>query len=216
MPQSTSFARSAGDLTANPGSVSGWLRQAQSGDDEAIRKIWDRYFRRVLAVARQKLAGIRGVCDEEDVAVSTFDDVPRALRDAPLSPPHDRFEFWALLRLHARRRVTDQLKHERAAQRGGGRGDQQSKPNPHRIDLDLEQVEDHLQGPHLIAAMSEECQFLIDSLPDEELVAVVLWKLEGLTNEEIADQLGYTCRTVERMSRQIRDRWSRLRPSQVD
>jgi DNA-binding transcriptional regulator LsrR (DeoR family) len=47
--------------------------------------------------------------------------------------------------------------------------------------------------------MAEECQQLFDLLQDESLVKVAVLKLEGWTNEEIATELGYTRRTIQRM-----------------
>lgn len=206
-------------LAAVDGSVTGWLRQAQTGDGEAIRKIWERYFRRLAALARQRLAGTRGgrgTFDEEDIASTTFAEVLRSLCDDRDSSPQDRFEFWALLRLKARRRAIYLVRAEGAAKRGGGRGDQATNPRRVRSGLDLDQVGDRLGDPQLIAAISEECHSLLDSLGDDEWVSVVLWKLEGLTNAEIAGRLGYSLRTVERMVRGIRARWDRLQQAAAD
>lgn len=55
--------------------------------------------------------------------------------------------------------------------------------------------------------MAEECQRLLDSLGDETLRNVALWKMEGYTNDEIAERLGCVTRTVERKLEMIRERW---------
>jgi DNA-directed RNA polymerase specialized sigma24 family protein len=55
--------------------------------------------------------------------------------------------------------------------------------------------------------MAEQCRRLLDGLPDEQLRALALAKLEGHTNEEIARQLSVSLRTVERRLRLIRDEW---------
>ena len=46
---------------------------------------------------------------------------------------------------------------------------------------------------------AEECQQLLQSLQDVDLVKVACLKLEGWTNEAIADEMKYTRRTIQRM-----------------
>ena len=50
---------------------------------------------------------------------------------------------------------------------------------------------------------------MLAALDDETLRRVALWKMEGYTNEEIADKLGVTCRSVERKLQRIRGKWTR-------
>lgn len=205
--------RMAGADSANlsEGSVTRWVHLAKAGDEEATRKLWDRYFRQVASVAKRRLAHTHGLFDEEDVALSTFDGVIRALKDDRLDPPNDRFEFWGLLRQSARHRVSNRLKVEGAAKRGGGRGDQDKNPRTFRMEIDPDQLSGQIDDPQLTAAMSEECKLLLESLRDEELEKVVIWKLEGRTNDEIAEALGYSKRTVQRMVANIREVWARVR-----
>lgn len=193
------------------GSVTKWVHLAKAGDEEATRKLWDRYFRQVALVARRRLSHSNGLFDEEDVALSTFDGVIRALKDDRLDPPNDRFEFWGLLRQSARRRVNDRLKVEGAAKRGGGRGNPERNPRKLQLGIDPDQLSGQLDDPQFTAAMSEECKLLLESLRDEELEKVVIWKLEGRTNDEIAEALGYSKRTIQRMVGNIREVWARIR-----
>jgi predicted DNA-binding protein (UPF0251 family) len=48
---------------------------------------------------------------------------------------------------------------------------------------------------------------MINLLADSELESLVLWKLEGETNDSVATQLNYTRRTIQRMLRLVRDIW---------
>jgi DNA-directed RNA polymerase specialized sigma24 family protein len=61
--------------------------------------------------------------------------------------------------------------------------------------------------PEFAALVAEECQRRLDSLGDAELRSVALWKMEGYTNDEIAERLGCVPRTVERKLRVIRGLW---------
>ena len=51
--------------------------------------------------------------------------------------------------------------------------------------------------------MADECDRLLKLLGDPELEAIALLKLEGLTNNEIADRLECVPRTIERRLRVI-------------
>ena len=63
--------------------------------------------------------------------------------------------------------------------------------------------------------LAEELERRVSSLADSLLQQVALKKLEGLTNKEIADDLDYTERTIERKLRIIRTKWGLPAP-QVD
>jgi DNA-directed RNA polymerase specialized sigma24 family protein len=62
--------------------------------------------------------------------------------------------------------------------------------------------------PEEAIILAEELEQRVSSLADPLLEQVVLKKLEGLTNKEIAEQLDYTERTIERKLEVIRRKWS--------
>jgi DNA-directed RNA polymerase specialized sigma24 family protein len=55
--------------------------------------------------------------------------------------------------------------------------------------------------------VTEQYQNLLESLGDDTLRAVAVWRLEGYTNEEIAARLGCSLRTVANKLELIRMRW---------
>ena len=58
------------------GSVTCWIGGLKAGDEAAAQQLWERYFARMVGLAREKLrAGRRGDLgsDEEDAALSAFD-----------------------------------------------------------------------------------------------------------------------------------------------
>lgn len=61
--------------------------------------------------------------------------------------------------------------------------------------------------PEFAAQVAEEFQALLNRLTSDELRQVALWKLEGYTNEEIAQKLNVIVRTVERRLWTIRQLW---------
>ena len=70
--------------------------------------------------------------------------------------------------------------------------------------------------PQFAAIMAEECQRLLGLLQDAErphLQAIAVAKMEGYTNQEIAQQLDCSKRTIERGLELIRKKWKEEQPS---
>jgi len=57
--------------------------------------------------------------------------------------------------------------------------------------------------------VAEECRRRLEALGDEELRGVVVDKMEGYTNQEIAARRGWSLGKVERKLRLIRKTWER-------
>src|SRR5437763_17057928 len=104
----------------SPGSVTGWLAQLQAGEDDAAQPLWERYFRRLVELARSRLHGAsRAAADEEDVALSAFDSFCRGAAEGRFPRLHDRDELWRLLVLITAHKALDRLRHERRQKRCG-------------------------------------------------------------------------------------------------
>lgn len=185
----------------NPdGSITLWLDALRDREADAAGQLWDRYFRRMLALARQKLGETdRGVFDEEDVALSAFRTFCHTLQDGGLPDLKGRDDLWLLLaKITARKAISWQ------------RRQNAKKRTPPGEPQDVNKVVDGQPFPDVQIIMAEECQRLIGSLEDPDHVQVATLKLDGFSNEEIADRIGYTRRTVQRMLVVIRETWSEL------
>jgi DNA-directed RNA polymerase specialized sigma24 family protein len=185
------------------GSVSCWLTQLKDGDAEAARQIWDRYFRRLVGLARRKLRGTPcRAANEEDVALSAFASFCRGVERDRFPHLHDRENLWHLLVVITARKSAHQLRREQQQKRGGG------LPQPCRADLpDPAQLLSREPTPEFAAEVAEECRRLLHRLDDPGLETVALWKMEGYTNEEIAAHFRCAPRTIERKLRLIRALW---------
>ncbi|MHC4406540.1 MAG: ECF-type sigma factor, partial [Planctomycetota bacterium] len=54
-------------------SISHWIAEVKRGNERAAQAIWDRYFPKLVELARQRLAGqCTRLADEEDVALSAL------------------------------------------------------------------------------------------------------------------------------------------------
>jgi DNA-directed RNA polymerase specialized sigma24 family protein len=188
------------------GSVTLLIADLQAGDDSvAQREIWERYFQRIMALARAKLGNSpRASEDEEDVALSALESLFRGLSDQRFPQLKDRDNLWSLLVTITARKAINQRKRQMASKRGGG---EIKLP----IISDSGQLQDLIDSevrPDFLVAIHEECQRLMSALGNDKLRQIARWKLEGWTNAEAAKELGVAERTVERKLGLIRSIWS--------
>lgn len=192
------------------GSVSRWIGQVKSGDPDAAQQLWERYYQRLVGLARTKLQGSpQRMADPEDVALSAFNSFFQGAGKGRFPQLTDRTDLWRLLIVITARKAFDLMTHENRQKRGGGAVRSEGA-------LGLEGGLDDLMGreptPEFASQVAEECRRLLELLDDDVLRNVALAKMEGYTNEEIASQLGCVVRTVERKLRVIRSLWSKEMP----
>ena len=109
------------------------------------------------------------------------------------------------------RKAVNQMKHEGRQKRGGGnvRGESALRsPNSPDNRAAIDQVVGSEPTPEFAADVTEQVEALLAQLDDDTLHRVAVAKMEGYTNDEIADQLGVKTRTIERKLRIIREIWS--------
>src|SRR6516162_8802494 len=121
-------------MTDQPdGSVTRWIGDLVAGDaaGSAAQKLWERYFDRLVHLARDRLrAGPRGPADAEDAALDAFDSFCRGAAAGRFPRLDDRDDLWALLVTITARKASAQVRRERRQKRGGGRirGEQELGP----------------------------------------------------------------------------------------
>src|SRR5689334_22900261 len=102
-----------------PGSVANWLVLLKEGDSAAAQALWERYFPRMVALARKRLQGARRrEADEEDVALSAFDSFWRGAREGRFPHLTDRDDLWRLLVVITARKALDLLERQGRKKRG--------------------------------------------------------------------------------------------------
>lgn len=198
------------------GSITHCIGELKGCDPDAARRLWERYARRLVGLARRKLRSTpRRAADEDDVALSAFASFCTSVARGRYPRLTDRDELWRLLAIITARKAADLVNHDRRQKRGGGAVAGESgfldPGDPATAGAGLAQIIGREPPPELAAQVADECRRLLDGLGDEGLRAVALWKMEGYTNAEIAERLGgVTTRTVERKLRTIRARWEEL------
>ncbi len=128
---------------------------------------------------------------------------------------NDRNDLWQLLVVITGRKVIDQVKRRCRQKRGGGRvldesalaGDRDDGRGP-----GLDQLLGDDSDPAFVAMAAEECRRLLDILGDESLRQIAVWRMDGETNEAIAERLGCSLRTIANKLKLIRMKWKREAP----
>lgn len=197
---------------SSDGSVSRWIVGLKDGDAEAAQRLWERYYRRLVGLARKRLrASRRREADEEDVAQNAFHSFFRGVDRGRFPRLDDRDDLWRLLVAITVRKALDQLKRERSKRRGGGTpaADPSIPPMGGILrEVDVERVVGDEPTPEFAALVADECERLLERLGDDGLRRVAVWKMEGYSNEEIAGLLGSSLSTVARKLKAIRVIWT--------
>jgi DNA-directed RNA polymerase specialized sigma24 family protein len=188
------------------GSVTVWIESVKGGDAAAAQMLWRRYFESLVRLARDRLRGTpRAVADEEDAALSAFDSFFRGAARGRYPQLDDRDDLWHLLVVITERKALDQAKHERRQRRGGGKV--RSMAYARTGYSEQSSVACPESTPEFAAMAADECRRLLGLLPDQSLRQVALLRMEGYTNQELADRLGCSLRSVARKIELIRRTW---------
>ncbi len=195
-------------------SVTEWLAQLKAGDPPSSQPIWERYVDQLVRRARKKLGSTpRRASDEDDVVQSAFDGFFRGVKDGRFPRLDDRDDLWQVLVMLTDRKAVDHRRRGLADKRGRGtvRGDSafagrsESGSHPHGIN----QLIGRDATPEFAVLVAEEFEQLLGSLAGERLRQIAVAKMEGLTIDELADELGISPSTVQRKLRLIRRTWSK-------
>lgn len=181
------------------------LRRLRNGEDAAAAALWQRYFDRLAGLARHILcgggtAGTAAARDEEDIALSAFDSFCRGVERGRYPDLTDHDSLWRLLVVITRRKVLDLVNAQKRLKRGGGK-----QPSA----LVLDDLPGNEPTPEFVALMADQCRHLFAQLEDAELQTIARRKMEGYTNEEIAELHLCSLTRIERKLRLIRKVWEK-------
>jgi DNA-directed RNA polymerase specialized sigma24 family protein len=122
-------------------------------------------------------------------------------------------DLWRLLATITAHKALDLVRRQGRQKRGGGAVlDEAALAGAGADGAGLEQILGREPTPDCALQVTEECQRLLQSLGDDTLRSLALWKTAGCSNGEIAAQLGCAARTVGRKLRLIRTLWSQRAP----
>jgi RNA polymerase sigma factor (sigma-70 family) len=196
-------------LSSQTNSVTRLIQQLKGEDEQAAGQIWQRYFQRLLPLARAKLKALpHQAVDEEDVLVSVFDRLFRAVKEDRFVRLEDRDDLWQVLLMLTERKVADQYRKSMAQKRGGGKVANEAELTEVNL-AEIRELADRDPNPELIVSFNETVGRAIHRLDEPKSRNVALLKLEGFSNREIADKVEISLSSVERKLRVIREVWQK-------
>ena len=193
------------------GSVTRWGEELQSPDAavraEAARQIWEFYADRLFTLVRHNLdARIRRREDEADILQSMYKSFCLRRPEAAALPSRD--DIWRLLVHITLRKLKNTARRHRADRRDVRREELAAGEDDGPTGFPgwmLEEMDRSGPDAATAAAFKDELEQWLGLLPDA-LRQIVLWRIEGYTNREIADRLQLTERSVELKLQIIRSR----------
>src|SRR5262249_33221759 len=121
-------------------SVTGWLGRLRTGDPVAAQQLWQRYFQRLVQLARQRIQSVsRRGADDEDMALSAFASFCRHVAEGRWPQLQDRDNLWRLLVVLTARKASHLVRAERSLKRGGAARTSPSAAGE-RAAVDLDQL----------------------------------------------------------------------------
>lgn len=197
--------------------VLNWVDKIKSNDQQASADLWDKYFRRLIAFTRKKLANLpKRTSDEEDIVVDAFDSFFRGVRAGKFIDLNDHDDLWRVLAMLTARKVSREIGYRLALKRGAGqiRGESVFISSQNSVAPGIQNVSrELLAAPDILLEMQDNIGQMLDVLTEEQQEICRL-KLEGYTNSEIAEKLEVNERTIERRLQVIRAEWHTLLESE--
>ena len=189
-------------------STSEWLGRLKTGEAAAVQNLWERYSQELILLANQRLGtASRRLADEEDVALSVFGSICRGAAAGRFEQVKSRDELWWLLLSITKRKAVDHIRRETAEKRGGGREQQELRhcaDKPGVGEFSLDDLISPTPTPELIVTLDEQYARLLSLLRDDRLRQIAVMRIEGYTDEEIAQRMLIGVRAVERKLQLIR------------
>jgi DNA-directed RNA polymerase specialized sigma24 family protein len=194
------------------GSVTFWIDRLKAGDETAAGLLWDRYFERLMQIARAKLRRVRqpgADADAEEAALSAFASFCAGVKKGRFPAVRDRDAFRRLLVVITLRKAADRINVRLRRKRGGGQvlGEVDLKTGPDGEQVVLDDLSGPEPNPALAALFAEAVERLLLALGDDSLRAIAVGKLAGATDQELAGQLGCSRRTITNKLKLIRLTW---------
>ena len=179
------------------------LVRLETGDPNVTHEIWEACYPRLVTLARRRLEGLtRKMKDEEDVALSALKSFFKAAERGRFPDLRDSDDLWRLLCTITVRKAIDVRRYE--ARRPTVGESRLGHPDPENCGM--HHLPANIDEAAFAEQISEVLEHRLTELPDD-LREMAIAKLEGYTNEEIAERMQVALRTVERRLHLIRRRW---------
>jgi len=174
------------------GSVTDWIEQFRSGNQEAVEQIWRRYCARLVGLAKKQLRAMRpSDADPEGVADEAFCAFCSGLEQGRFRDLVHRDDLWRLLSAIVFHVAQHEAQKQLAQKRGG---DRTIANDP----AGLSDVPSREPTPEEATAVLDTWRYLLARLSSDRQREIVRLHMEGCTLGEIAGRIRCALRTVER------------------
>ncbi len=192
----------------DPEPVTAWIEQLSQNSDEAAFRLWEHFCTRLTEYAGRRLAqSSKRVYDHEDAAVSAFRSLCRGVEERRFPNLRDRDSLWALLLTITARKVSNRKRYDHQSRRDVSKNVTADLLQATDIHLGVEYLPALEPTPEFAVEVADLSEKFFERLDEPELKQLMLLKLEGFTNEECADRLNLSRRTVQRKLERIRRSW---------
>lgn len=189
----------------NESQSQGWLCGFHSGEEEALQRLWHRFYQKLVGFADRRVRPVSaGMIDGEDIAQSVFRSLWLAAKEGRLNDVKNLDQIWWILVAIAERKCISHARRGNTIKRGG---------THIRVSLDSPEVQECqvLLSSCLTAeyalSFGEEIHRLIHLLTDETSRQIAIQRIADRSIEEIAKSLTLSTATVNRKLRIIRRVW---------
>ena len=183
-----------------------WIAKLKSGEELAAEKIWQGYFQRVRALAEKKLGSLpQRDRDAEDVALSALNALCVGARDGKFQRLEDSNDLWQILAMITSRKAANAWRRQTNRLEVG----ESIFGNPLEKDsAGMNQVSDNRDQQEIEQTLSNVSAELLSGLDDKQR-QVAAYRLQGFSNDEIAEKMNVSIRSVERYLQMIRLQWEK-------
>lgn len=178
----------------------------REGNAEICSDFWRDYGPLLEGVAQKQISQrLQRRVGPDDIVQSACRTFFRRISDGQFNLP-DADALWRLMcaitLTKARRAARDQSRQKRGFQREQYIDTTSESAGNRRVELGSNQ-----STPFEAAEVADQLQAVLAGLGPEECQVLDL-KLQQFTNDEIAEKIGYSERTVRRLMKKIQDRWN--------
>jgi DNA-directed RNA polymerase specialized sigma24 family protein len=163
------------------GSITAIFQRLRSGETDSAQELWDRFFPRLIGLARKVLAGRELPAGAEDAVQIAFFNFFQRVEQGDVDALANRDDLWRLLSLMTAQIASKQRRTEDAWKRGNGKTIQENQ----LVDFDQRITNlDELLGSIHPPDCDMICEDLLARL-DQDLREVAVLRLAGYSNGDI-------------------------------
>lgn len=190
-------------MMSDSNSLTNLYFKLQAGDEDAANRLFQECFVRLVMYAKSHLNGVpQKMADGEDVALSALNSFMKAAQLGRFPNFKDRDDLWKLLLRITRNKAVDLRRYENRRKVSGESIFQSAISEG----AGIHEIPDNISEEAFATLLSETLEENLKLLNDD-LIQFTVAKLEGYTNQEIANRFNVTLRTVERKFHLIRRMW---------